>query len=140
MGDAENVVKILAGDKESAEARGKLVGDGLVCMLIPAVRKVDQAADRAEQTQRNLQVAFALGAYQRDHGAYPKQLAALTPKYLPQIPQDVFSGKALIYRLEDKGYLVYSVGPNGIDEGGRWYDDAPPGDDPRVRMPPPRGK
>ena len=45
-----------------------------------------------------------------------------------------------LYRLEDKGFLVYSVGPNGIDEGGRWYDDAPPGDDPRVRMPLPGAK
>jgi hypothetical protein len=31
--------------------------------------------------------------------------------------------------------LFYSVGANGIDDGGRWLDDDPPGDDPGVRMP-----
>ena len=55
-------------------------------------------------------------------------------------PGDVFSGKALVYRPADKGYLVYSVGANGKDEGGRWTDDDPPGDDLRVRMPLPELK
>jgi hypothetical protein len=32
------------------------------------------------------------------------------------------------------------VGVNGKDEGGRWYDDVPPGDDPGVRMPLPELK
>ena len=51
-------------------------------------------------------------------------------------PQDRFSGKALIYRPAVKGYLLYSVGPNGKDEGGQGYGDMPPGDDQSVRMPP----
>ena len=51
------------------------------------------------------------------------------------MPGDLFSGKPLIYKPEGKGYLFYSVGANGLDEGGRWYDDDPRGDDPRVRMP-----
>jgi hypothetical protein len=36
--------------------------------------------------------------------------------------------------------LFYSVGANGIDDGGRWLDDDPPGDDPGVRMPLPELK
>jgi len=43
----------------------------------------------------------------------------------------------LIYRLEDAGYLLYSIGPDGNDDGGRGYDDEPPGDDIAVRMPVP---
>jgi hypothetical protein len=37
---------------------------------------------------------------------------------LRQIPGDVFSGKPLIYRPNENGYLLYSVGINGKDEGG----------------------
>ena len=45
------------------------------------------------------------------------------------------AGKALVYRPSEKGYLFYSVGVNGKDEEGRWFDDDPPGDDVGVRMP-----
>ena len=44
-------------------------------------------------------------------------------------------GKALIYRSTDDGYLLYSVGVNGVDDKGRTADDEPPGDDLVVRMP-----
>ena len=53
---------------------------------------------------------------------------------------DFHSGKELIYKPTEKGYLFYSVGPNGKDDGGRWYDDDPPGDDIRVKMPLPELK
>ena len=63
---------------------------------------------------------------------------ALAPKYLKEIPGDIFSGKALIYRITEDGYLLYSVGVNGQDEGGRSFEDVPPGDDLAVRMPLPK--
>jgi hypothetical protein len=119
----------------AARARGKAIGDVLVTLLIPAVQKVQQAYDRIEQVHRNVEVAFALAAYKRDHGHYPKALAALGPAYLQRVPNDLFSGKPLIYRPSAKGYLLYSVGVNGRDDGGRSYDDDPPADDLVVRMP-----
>jgi len=100
--------------------------------------KITDAVDRSEQIQRNLHLAFALAAYKADHGKYPLKLDALAPKYLPQIPLDLFTGKALIYRPAANGYLLYSFGPNGQDDEGRWYDDDPPGDDPRIRLPLPK--
>ena len=80
-------------------------------------------------------VAFALAAFKKDNGQFPARLDDLAPKYLPTIPNDLFSDKPLIYRLEDKGYLLYSVGPNGIDDGGHGQDDEPRGDDLPIRMP-----
>ena len=117
--------------------RGEMIGNILIALMIPAFQKVQGAADRCEQTQRNLYLAFALAAYQRDRGRFPAQLDDLAPKYLDKIPDDLFSGKPLIYRLEDKGYLLYSVGLNGKDDGGRGYDDDPPADDLNVRIPVP---
>ena len=46
-------------------------------------------------------------------GRYPKELDALAPKYLAKLAADLFSGKPLIYRPGEKGYLLYSVGANG---------------------------
>jgi hypothetical protein len=134
------LAKILLGKDPPDKAVGKAIGDILIGLLVPAARKVQNAHDRAEQTQRNLHVAFALAAYHREHGRYAGKLDELAPKYLAAVPGDLFSGKALIYRPKELGYLLYSVGINGKDEGGRWYDDDPPGDDPRVRMPLPELK
>jgi hypothetical protein len=120
------------------QARGKQYGDMLICLLFPALFKVQETGDRTRQVQDNLTLAFALEMYRREHGRYPKALAALAPKYLKRVPRDVFSGEALNFRPSAKGYLLYSVGVNGEDEGGRGYDDEPPGDDLGVRMPLPK--
>jgi len=122
-------------EKQPAEAKGKLFGDIIVGLTAPDVRKVTGAADRAEQVRQNARLAFALAWYRQDCGRYPETLEALAPKYLPQIPKDVFSGRPLIYRPSENGYLLYSVGANGKDDGGRSYDDEPPADDLSVRMP-----
>jgi hypothetical protein len=130
-----NLAKLVLKKDPPDKGTGEVIGDALIALLMPAVRKVNTAHDRIEQTQRNLRVAFALAAYRADRGRYPAKLGDLAPKYLAAVPGDLFSGKPLVYRPEEKGYLFYSVGPNGKDDGGRWYDDDPPGDDPRVRLP-----
>jgi peroxiredoxin len=127
--------EILSEGKDNTKARGKAVGDVIICMMMPAIYKVQGAVDRMKQTHGNLHVAFALARYHCDSGHYPKNLDALSPKYLDRIPQDIFSGKPLIYRLTENGYLLYSVGLNGKDEGGHGPDDEPSGDDLVIRMP-----
>ncbi len=125
-----------------ADERGEMIGKILIGLMMPAFNKVQEASDRREQGERNLSLAFALAAYQRDNGRYPAQLRELAPRYLKKIPTDLFSGEALIYRPHEKGYLLYSVGVNGIDDGGHGYGDQPRGDDLCVRVPVPeqRGK
>jgi hypothetical protein len=135
-----NLAKLLMAKGGPAKAVSKEMADVLFSLMMPAARKVQDAADRPEQGQRNLYVAFALAAYRLENGRYPAKLEELAPKYLVSVPGDLFSGKALIYHPSENGYLFYSVGTNGKDDGGRWYDDDPPGDDPRVRMPLPELK
>src|SRR5262249_55126723 len=136
--------KITANGPASAKERDDFVADFLIALhlahTLSAATKVSVASERNEQVRRNLHVAFALIAFHRDQNRYPKKLNELAPKYLAQVPSDLFSGKVLLYRPADKGFLLYSVGPNGIDEDGRWHDDTPPGDDPNVRLPLPKLK
>jgi hypothetical protein len=138
--DPTDVLLALQQGRDPGKQVSEKIGHVLIGLFMPAARKVQGAAYRTEQIQRNLHLAFALAAYKADHGAYPPKLADLAPKYLPKVPDDIFSGKALIYRPSENGYLLYSVGANGKDEGGRWFDDDPPGDDPSVRMPLPELK
>ena len=39
-------------------------------------------------------------------------------KYLAAFPKDAFSQKALLFKSLPNGVLIYSVGPNGKDDGG----------------------
>ncbi len=131
----DNLAKLLLGKGGADKTVSKTITDVLMGLLTPAVQKVQSAYDRVEQVERNLHVAFAMAAFRADTGKYPAKLNDLVPKYLPAVPGDIFSGKPLIYKPSEKGYLFYSVGQNGKDDGGRWYDDEPQGDDPGVRMP-----
>ena len=126
---------MLFGILTTNEKRGEVVGKVMITLLMPAILKVQQAYDRSEQIQRNLHVAFALACYHREHGRYPDKLDALAPKYLERVPQDLFSGRGLIYRPADKGYLFYSIGVNGRDDEGRGYGEGVDTDDLSVRMP-----
>jgi hypothetical protein len=113
------------------EIPDKEVSKHLGCILtelaLIRIRYLQKAADRHEQARRNGQVAFALAAYHGDNGSYPEKLDRLAPNYLEEVPSDLYSGKALIYRPSEKGYLLYSVGFNGQDEGGNGSDDSPRG-------------
>jgi hypothetical protein len=116
------------------------LGDCLIGEYLASWRNLQRRSDETEQWQQNLQLAFALAAYRADHGRYPQKLEPLKPDYLNEVPSDLFSGQALIYRPLDKGYLLYSVGANRQDDEGRSRNDTPPGDDLGVRMSVPEPK
>jgi hypothetical protein len=139
-GQPARFVQLLQGKLPPGTTADKALADALSGLVMTGVRKMQELHDRAEQMQRNLDVAFALAAYHRDQGRYPAKLDDLAPKYLAAVPDDFFSGRALVYRPSEKGYLLYSVGVNGKDEDGRGPDDDPPGDDLGVRMPLPELK
>jgi hypothetical protein len=129
------VLADLVRGNDPGKTVGKAIGDILIGLMLPAFHRIQGSHDRSVQIERNLHVAYALAAYKADNGKYPAKLDDLAPKYLAKVPDDVFAGKPLTYRPDEKGYLFYSIGQNGQDEGGRWIDDEPKGDDPRVRMP-----
>jgi len=54
---------------------------------------------------------IAAELYRLDHGTYPLSLDMLAPKYLAAVPQDVFSGKPLLFESLPNGVLIQSVGP-----------------------------
>jgi hypothetical protein len=132
--------KVILENVKDGNNVAKVISDVLIGLLMPAFRKLVAAQDRTMQKERNLHLAFALAAFKSDQGKYPAKLADLGPKYLATVPDDLYSGKALIYKPSDKGYLLYSVGANGKDDDGRDAADNPPGDDLRVKMPLPQLK
>lgn len=123
------------GPAGAAQLLGVHQGNLMIGLHLISIRKVATSTDRCRQNEDNVEIAFALAWYRCVEGHYPKELKALAPKYLPEVPQDIFSGKSLVYRPGNDGYLLYSVGPNGKDEDGHGPEDEPKGDDVSVRMP-----
>lgn len=80
-----------------------------------------QLRDADNETQNDLlMVSLALRAYKLERGSYPAVLSQLTPVYLSRVPADPFSaGVPLKYRASSGSYALYSVGPDGVDDGGK---------------------
>jgi len=80
---------------------------------------------RADTQNALLLTLLALRAYRLEHGAYPIALSALVPGYLKAVPDDPFAlSGTLRYRLAGAKFVLYSVGPDGNDDGGKPIFDA----------------
>lgn len=85
---------------------------------------------------RAARVALAAERYRMDNGSLPESLERLVPGYIDSIPLDPFDSKPLKYKvgtlkcvrdmsalkkgakwIEGEGFVVYSIGRNGIDDG-----------------------
>ena len=73
------------------------------------------------QSQVNAgQIACALECARLANGAYPETLDALTPQFMAKLPRDLINGQPFTYRrLDAEHFLLYSVGWNGTDDGGK---------------------
>ncbi len=61
---------------------------------------------------------LAIERYRLAQGGLPNALDDLVPIYLDAVPVDPFDGQPLRYRLLEKGYVVYSIDMDEIDDGG----------------------
>ena len=64
-----------------------------------------------------MQTALALQNYRIKHGEYPASLAELSAAG-GAVSSDPFSDKAFVYRRENRGYLLYSLGRDLVDNHG----------------------
>lgn len=91
--------------------------------FLPILRGMTLLTDRVGQHRDASLAMIALDLFKRRHGAYPESLGALTPGLLPGVPLDRYDGLPLKYALRGGRPLLYSVGNDRADDGGR----VPPG-------------
>ena len=68
-----------------------------------------------------LEVRLSVRMHYLETGAYPAALSDISPEWLPEIPLDLWE-QPLQYRLVDGEPVVYSLGPDGLDDAGRAFD------------------
>ena len=64
-------------------------------------------------------IALAVERYRLANNALPEQLIDLAPRFLESVPLDPYDGQPLRYRQLDPGFVVYSIGPDGVEDGGK---------------------
>jgi len=64
-------------------------------------------------------IGIACKIYKNLNGDFPEELAELSPEILENIPVDPFTGNPFIFKKQDSGFIVYSIGSNLRDDEGK---------------------
>lgn len=92
----------------------------LACIAVPNIAIAWRTTAYNQTLVNEAQIACALERYRLAHGEYPESLDVLVPQFIEAIPHDIIGGQPLHYRrTSDEKFLLYSVGWNETDDGGR---------------------
>lgn len=92
----------------------------LSTLFLPVLKIVASKEAGCLANLRLAQTAVGLEKFRFAHtNRYPESLSELTPNCLTAVPADPFDGKGLRYRKAGNGYVLYSIGQNLKDDGGK---------------------
>jgi hypothetical protein len=98
---------------------GKIDFHSMLSESIVDLAAVTRKVMSMEVAKKTIVTAIALKQYQLKHGNYPLDLNSLMPEFVAVVPLDPVDGQPLRYRPNAEGtFLLYSVGGNGVDDGG----------------------
>jgi hypothetical protein len=88
--------------------------------MLPALGSASKKFAYAQSSTGLARTGIAVERYDLANGEYPATLDALMPQFIEKIPHDIIGGQPLHYRRPDDGkFLLYSVGWNQTDDGGK---------------------
>ncbi len=90
----------------------------LAATVMPPADRLVLAGLRHDARCLCAEAGIACERFRLKHGCWPKSLDDLQAFGIPKGPVDPFDGEPLRYRIEEDGVCIYSVGENGIDDGG----------------------
>jgi len=91
----------------------------LSLMLLPAYDGIPRRVAQGEANVGLARVALLLKAYRGEQGHYPESLEELARYEGKELPLDPCSGQPFHYRRNGSGFILYSVGTDGVDDGGK---------------------
>jgi len=91
-------------------------------MVFPAISASVKKFAKIQSQVDLARVANALERFRLAHGEYPETLDPLAPQFIAQLPHDLINGLPLYYRrTEDGSFVLYSVGWDEKDDGGKIF-------------------
>jgi len=100
----------------------------LTRISIPALDVMQEGFAKYQAEIDICRTGLALRIYRVKNGDYPEKLESLVPDFLKEVPIDPFSGENLKYYRYERGFKLYSIGPNMQDDFGtrRTYEKDSP--------------
>lgn len=86
--------------------------------FMPSYSRAIQTLTRTEASRRATQLAYAVELFRMREGRLPSSLDEVAADD-PDIRVDPFSGTYFGYQTDGNGARIYSVGENGVDDGGQ---------------------
>jgi hypothetical protein len=107
------------------QARQIIRGNILLEGMVPAIERMSLQCHSVRASVEAMITIMATLRYEKSSGRYPDDLEELVMAgYLKELPIDPYSDGPLLYKRTQKGFLLYSVGPNFEDDGGQiFYSD-----------------
>jgi len=100
-------------------------GNPFLQLESPTFPRMAQLAWHMKTHRAALVTTLGVIRYQKETGQYPTDLNELVAAgYLNRLPIDPYSGRPLVYRQTDGGFLLYSLGTNLKDNGGKLGTDS----------------
>ena len=96
----------------------------MVGSITPSLSNVARSYARNESLINAARIVVALERYRLENDAWPESLGTLIPDYLERVPLDAPSSDPFSYRVTDGEALLYSLGADGDDDGGRHNENA----------------
>lgn len=93
--------------------------------LLQSMRPWSTAVGRGTALRDVANTALAAERFRRARGRLPHALDDLAPNFLPRVPLDPFDGALLRWVVTDDDYRIYSIGQDGVDQGGASDEPAP---------------
>jgi hypothetical protein len=91
----------------------------IASMLIKTLASLPRTCCRNQARLRCASTALAAERYRLKHGKWPESIDQLCPAFLAAVPLDPYDGKPLRLRVLQDGIVIYSVGPDREDNGGK---------------------
>jgi hypothetical protein len=94
----------------------------LIGTTTPGEQAFGESMRRRNAGNLMLQADLAARLFHHEQGRWPASLDELVPSYLPVVPLDPYSdgNQPLQYRAEQDGFVLYSVGMDETDNGGKF--------------------
>ncbi len=110
-----------ARQEDESEKYMEIAGDSfLLRITAPAHGRIVQLEWRVKTMRLGLLTVLALARFEKEKGRYPENLSRLVELgYLKEMPNDPYSDGPLVYKKTDDSFILYSLGENLSDDGGR---------------------
>ncbi len=104
---------------EAVEKQFESRPQGIVTQLVfPALGRCAQIFARGDAQRGVARVGLAMCRYRAAKETFPEKLQELVPEFISAVPRDPFDGQPLRLKSTEQDLVIYSIGPNGEDDGG----------------------